>query len=80
MPLYIKDNAVAALARDYQTMTGARTTTDAVRAALQLAIDQASRKETVREKIARHRAAMRNIGKAPKRYDRKKFDDGLWGQ
>ncbi|HKU96889.1 MAG TPA: type II toxin-antitoxin system VapB family antitoxin [Vineibacter sp.] len=80
MPLYIKDSAVAALAREYRTLTGARTTTDAVRAALHLAIDQVSRKETLREKIDRHRAAMRKVGKAPKRYDRKKFDDGLWGQ
>ena len=80
MPLYIKDGAVAALARNYQSMTGARTTTEAVRAALQLAIDQASSKETVRDKIARHRAALRKLGTVPKRYNRKKFDDGLWGQ
>ena len=35
MPLYIRDDEVAALARDVQAASGARTVTEAVRAALE---------------------------------------------
>ncbi len=35
MPLYIRDDTVAALAREVQAASGARTVTDAVRAALE---------------------------------------------
>jgi antitoxin VapB len=40
MPLYIKDDAIDRLARRYQTLTKAPTKTEAVRLALQKALDE----------------------------------------
>jgi antitoxin VapB len=40
MPLYIKDDAIDRLARRYQILTQASSKTEAVRRALQLALDE----------------------------------------
>lgn len=40
MPLYIKDDSIDALARRYQALTKAPTKTEAVRLALQKALDE----------------------------------------
>jgi antitoxin VapB len=49
MPLYIKDDAIDRLARRYQVLTKAPSKTEAVRRALQLALDLEAAKPSLEE-------------------------------
>ena len=79
MPLYIKDEEVAALAVRLQAATGARTKTDAVRAALEheLAGQSAARSFDDRNaEVLRMAEALGPVGLA---FDLKPFADEMWG-
>ncbi|WFR98992.1 type II toxin-antitoxin system VapB family antitoxin [Rhizobium tumorigenes] len=72
MPLYIKDDAIDRLARRYQALTKAPSKTEAVRKALQLALDTELAKPVL-EDIAvafcrnlRTKATVRNTDAEPR--------------
>jgi len=80
MPLYIRDDEVAELARRAKEATGAKTVTEAVRVALEKALAEAkasklSRAEGIRRAIARADA----MGPSNHDIDMKAFMDEGWG-
>ncbi|TWT11577.1 type II toxin-antitoxin system VapB family antitoxin [Reyranella sp. CPCC 100927] len=80
MPLFIKDDSVLALAKEYQSLTQARSTTDAVRSALQAAIARETRRIPLSQRLAKIRAQTLAERKPDRRLDRKKLADRLWGE
>ena len=78
MPLYIRDDDVAALAVEVKAMTGASTKTEAVRLALQHEIERHREATPLRERLAKATAAARSIGPVDPDFDMKAFTDALW--
>jgi len=81
MPLYIKDDEVDALATELQTLSGARSKTEAVRTALKDAIERKrDRKTTIRESIKQAQEMARKMGvRNDPDFDMKEFMDDLSG-
>lgn len=79
MPLYIRDDEVDALATTLQTLTGARTKTEAVRAALSHEIERARGAVPLSEKIEAAKRIARKIGPPRPDFDMKAFTDEMWG-
>ena len=81
MALYIKDSTVADLAEQVRVRLGARTKTDAVRAALQHELQRFEAEIPLREKLAALRTRARErLGPPPYGVDMKKLMDELWEQ
>ena len=80
MPLYIRDDEVDELATRVQALTGARTKTDAVKAALQNEIKKIRRRAPLQERLAPIWAMLDAIGPVDPNFDQKKFTDELWGE
>lgn len=80
MPLYIRDAEVNALAEKAQKAIGARTKTDAVRAALQRLIEGEAAKSGWRERNAELLARARQLGSPDPDFNLKKFRDEMWGE
>jgi antitoxin VapB len=79
MPLYIKDSSVDDLAEQVRVSLGARTKTEAVRAALQHELERASSETPLRDKLAGLRARAREqLGPPITGVDMKKLMDDLW--
>lgn len=79
MALYIKDPKVDTLAEQVRISLGARTKTDAVRAALQHELERGSSQVPLREKLADLRArARKQLGPPVVGVDMKKLMDDLW--
>lgn len=76
MPLYIRDDEVADLARKVQKVTGTRTVTDAVRRALEH--EMARAKAPLRERIRVYQEMVAAAGPADPDFDMKKFTDEMW--
>jgi antitoxin VapB len=79
MPLYIRDDEVAALARKVQGLTKARTVTEAVRAALEHEIAREREKLPPSARLARSIAMAAAIGPVDPAFEMKKFTDEIWG-
>lgn len=79
MPLYIRDAEVNALAEKAQKAIGARTKTDAVRAALQRLIEGEAAKAGWRERNADLIAAVQALGTPDPTFNLKQFRDEMWG-
>ena len=79
MPLYIKDDAIDLLARRYQAAVNASSKTEAVRLALQHAIDEEQAKQPLADTAAAfcHELRMRAGASYGKPAD-KAFRDGLY--
>lgn len=80
MPLYIRDDHVNDLAEQLATLTGARSKTAAVEAALKSAISAAKAETPLsdRIKVLQDRVAAR--GPTDPDFDMKAFTDELWGE
>ncbi|WP_020177678.1 type II toxin-antitoxin system VapB family antitoxin [Methylopila sp. M107] len=85
MPLYIRDDEVADLARRTKEATGAKTVTEAVRVALERALAEAKVKAGVkdqrplRDRIAEVVARADAMGPSDHSFDMKAFMDDLSG-
>ena len=77
MPLYIREDDVAALAVELQAMTGASTKTEAVRLALQHEIERHRKSTPLRERLAKATALAEAIGPVDPAFDMKVFTDAL---
>ena len=79
MALYIRDDAVDALAIELQKLTRAPTKTEAVREALQTAVDRKRSEVPLAERLARIRAEAEAAGLTPNpKFDQKAFFDEMW--
>lgn len=79
MPLYVRDDDVLALAVELQRLTGAPTKTEAVRRALRHEIERTRQARPLREKLARARAKIDEIGiGGDPDFDMKAYTDALW--
>lgn len=79
MPLYIKDDEVDLLAAELQSISGARSKTDAVRTALQNEIERKRKEIPLIERMAKLQARVDAMGPLDPDFDMKKFSDELWG-
>jgi antitoxin VapB len=80
MPLYIKDDEVDALATEFQSISGARSKTEAVRTALKDAIERKRDKTAMIEGIRQAQAMARAMGvRHDPDFDMKEFMDELSG-
>ncbi|PZQ13107.1 MAG: histidinol dehydrogenase [Ancylobacter novellus] len=78
MPLYIRDEAVAELAREVKRVTGARTVTEAVKVALERRLAGAPPEERpLSERIADVVARADRMGPSDHSFDMKQFMDEL---
>jgi antitoxin VapB len=80
MPLYIRDDEVAALARKVRGLTKAKTVTEAVRAALEHEIEREREKSPPSARLARSIAMAAAMGSVDPDFDMKKFTDEMWGE
>jgi len=79
MALYIRDDAVDALAVELQRLTGASTKTEAVRQALQTALDDKRSEIPLVERLRQIRAEAAAAGLVPNpNFDQKAFFDEMW--
>ncbi len=79
MPLYIRDDEVAALARKVQGLTKSRTLTEAVRAALEHEIERQRNKLPPSARLARSVAMAAALGPVDPDFDMRRFTDEMWG-
>jgi antitoxin VapB len=79
MPLYIKDDEVDALAAELQSISGARSKTEAVRTALQNEIKRKRKEIPLAERIAKLQQRVAAMGPSDPNFDMKKFSDEMWG-
>lgn len=79
MPLYIRDDKVDALAEQVMRLTGAKTKTDAVREALQAALDAKLNQTSIFDKIKPLQSRVAELGEVNPDFDMKKFTDEMWG-
>ncbi|WP_442880827.1 type II toxin-antitoxin system VapB family antitoxin [Bosea sp. (in: a-proteobacteria)] len=67
------------LAERVQRATGARTKTEAVRAALENELARVEAEMPLRQRLARSLALADAMGDAPGDFDMKRFTDEMWG-
>ena len=80
MALYVKDAEVDRLAEEVQAAYGVKTKTEAVRIALQRALDQTEAKPTLREQLDAIRRRIReDYGPDDPDFDDKAYFDQIWG-
>ncbi len=78
MPLYIRDDDVAALARKVQSLSKARTVTDAVREALQHEVERIRESQPPSARLAKSIAMAQALGAVDPDFDMKRFSDAMW--
>ncbi|MBI1866823.1 MAG: type II toxin-antitoxin system VapB family antitoxin [Methylocystis sp.] len=79
MALYIRDDDVDALAAKVQAATGARTKTEAVRAALEHELERVKAGQSFDERNAEAFALADRIGPPNPDFDEKAFMNEMWG-
>jgi len=80
MSLYIRDNAVDALARQLQQAINAPSKTEAVRIALQRELERARDALPIRDRVRKYQDAAKALGPDDPDLDVKKFMDEMWGE
>lgn len=80
MPLYVRDDDVAALAAELKGLIKAPSKTEAVRQALSREIARQKRTVPLRQRIARLQDRAAALGPRDPRFDGKKFSDKMWGE
>lgn len=78
--LFIRDEAVNALAVEAMKLTGADNKTEAVRAALKAAITAAKDQVPLMERIEAARKLAEQVGPVNPAYDAKADADEMWGE
>ncbi len=79
MPLYIRDEDVADLARKVRSLTKARTITDAVRSALKREVERATVEGPRSARLGRAKAKIAALGPSDPDFDMRRFRDEMWG-
>lgn len=79
MPLYIRDDQVDQLAEAVMATTGAKTKTDAVRAALEAALEQAKSRQSLFDRLGPVWNKAASMGSPDPNFDMKSFTDEMWG-
>lgn len=79
MPLFIKDDAVDDLAKQYQKLIGADTKTEAVRDSLRKSLEALKQEKTLTERIAAIQDKADALGPSDPDFNLKKFTDEMWG-
>jgi antitoxin VapB len=77
MPLHIRDEQIVALAIELQSLTGARSKTEAVGVALRHEIERIRKRVLLRDRLAAAKAMARQIGPVDPSFDRKAFADSM---
>tara|TARA_R100001369_G_scaffold56824_3_gene83614 strand:+ start:789 stop:1034 length:246 start_codon:yes stop_codon:yes gene_type:complete len=78
MPLYIRDDKVDDLAQQVMRATGAKTKTDAVRAALQAALAAKLNETSILDRIKPLQSRVAELGPVDPAFDMKSFTDEMW--
>lgn len=78
MPLYIRDDAVDALATELQRETNAPSKTEAVRTALLHELERNRVRKPLRDRIAVLQAKYAALGPSDPNFDMKAFTDEMW--
>ena len=78
MPLYIRDDAVDALAGKVRKATGAKSKTDAVRKALQAQLDAENNRKPLLERLQPILERADAIGEPDPDFDMKKYTDEMY--
>ncbi len=78
MPLYIRDDAVDALAEKVRKATGAKSKTDAVRKALQAQLDAENNRKPLLERLQPILERADAIGEPDPDFDMKKYTDEMY--
>ena len=79
MALYIRDDTVDRLAERVMKATGAKTKTDAVRAALLAQLDAIRTEIPLIDKVRALQERVARTGPADPAFDQKTFSDEMWG-
>lgn len=79
MPLYIRDDKVDDLAEQVMRATGAKTKTDAVRQALQAALDAKQNETSLLDRIKPLQSRVAELGPVDPDFDMKTFTNEMWG-
>ena len=77
MPLYIRDDKVDDLAEQVMRATGAKTKTDAVRQALQAALEAKLKQAALADRIKPLQARVTELGPVDPDFDMKAFTDEI---
>jgi len=80
MPLCIRDDKVDDLAEQVMRATGAKTKTDAVRQALQAALDAKLNQTSILDRIKPLQSRVADLGPVDPDFDMKTFTDEMWGE
>lgn len=78
MPLYIRDDSVDGLAEKVMKATGAKTKTDAVRAALLAQLEAIRKKTPLIDTVRALQDRVDCLGEADPAFDQKAFSDEMW--
>ncbi|WP_075217491.1 type II toxin-antitoxin system VapB family antitoxin [Mongoliimonas terrestris] len=79
MPLYVRDEEVAAMAAELRDLLKAGSKTEAVRLALRREIDRQKGGLPLKERVARLQAQADALGPADRDFDQKAYADRMWG-
>ncbi|KXF78929.1 histidinol dehydrogenase [Paramesorhizobium deserti] len=79
MPLFIRDDEVAAMAEELARLTKTRSKTEAVRMALQHELDRTRAHVPLRDRLARIHEKAARIGLPNPTFDMKAYTDEMWG-
>jgi antitoxin VapB len=80
MPLYIRDDKVDDLAQQVMRATGAKSKTDAVRKALQAALDEQQNQTSIYDLVKPLQSRVAALGPFDPNFDMKSFTDEMWGE
>jgi antitoxin VapB len=80
MPLYVRDDDVAALAAELQGLLKAPSKTEAVRLALRHEIDRQKGGLPLKERVASLQERAAALGPTDPGFDQKKYTDEMWGE
>ena len=79
MALYVRDDEVDRLAGEVQRAFGTKTKTEAVRMALERALDQKAKEIPLIERLKAIQAEARRLGNPDPDFDEKAYTDMMWG-
>lgn len=80
MPLYIRDDSVAALVEELVKLTNASSKTEAVRTALRHEIDRRRKSVPLAERLAELQDRASRLGLPNPHFDMKRFSDEMWDE
>jgi antitoxin VapB len=79
MALYVKDEEADRMAQEVQAAYGMKTKTEAVKMALQKALDQAEEKLPLEQRLKAIQDRVKKLGTPDPNFDDKAYFDEMWG-